>query len=37
MRKNGALQQVKALLQTDVTGVHQDGVRGLFQRGDGAV
>ena len=37
MRKNGALQQVKALLQTDVTGVHQDGVRSLFQRGDGAV
>ena len=37
MRKNRALEQVKALLQADAACVHQNGVVGLFERGHGAV
>ena len=37
MRKNRALQQVKALLQTDVAGVHQNGILRLLQGCNGAV
>ena len=37
MCKNRALEQVEAFLRADVAGVHQDGIVGLLQRGDGAV